>query len=483
MKKILLASVGLLVLLLAVVLIRTLGGSDGRVAVEPLQAVAVDSDKIAGELSDAIRLRTVSPGALGFDPEFMIAFRDWLARTYPGVHRAATRTLVSDYTLLFELPGSDASLKPALLAAHFDVVPVVPGTESDWEQAPYSGLITDGFVWGRGALDDKGSLVTMMHALESLLADGYQPARTLYLAFGHDEEVGGGEGAFRVAELLASRGVELEWVLDEGGVVGEELLAGVERQIATVGIAEKGSVTLDITASAAGGHSSMPPRDTAIAVLADAIVQLNNSPVPGGVEGLSADFLDGVAPALPFTQRMAVRNRWLLGGVLESELSKNPAANAMLRTTTAPTLINGGVKENVLPSMATAVVNFRVHPRDTPDSIAEWVERRIGSERISVAKRNNGRPASGVSPIDGEPYALLERTIARSFPDAVVAPYLVVGGTDARHYDGLTDAVYRFIPIPMDAADRARFHGTNERVAVEDLVRAVGFYRDLLENL
>lgn len=465
-----------------VILIRTGAGAAPDASAEAVTH-SVDEAQAARRLAESIRMRTISPGVVGFDPEHMLAFRDWLARSYPLLHSRATRTLVGEYSLLFELPGEDLSLKPALLAAHFDVVPVVPGTEGDWEQPPYSGAQVDGFVWGRGAIDDKGSLVAIMEAVESQLAAGYTPPRTLYFAFGHDEEIGGADGAMQMAAKLAADGVELAWVLDEGGVIGIDVLAGVSTPIATVGIAEKGSVSLEIVASAAGGHSSMPPRDSAIAVLAGAISTVNNAPVPAAVDGVTANFLDAIAPILPFSQRLAVRNRWLLEGVLIDQLSKAPAANAMLRTTTAPTMINAGVKENVLPSTARAVVNFRVHPRDTPDSIERYVSNRIASDRVSVAKLDEGREASVVSPVDGEAYALIEQTINRVFPEVVVAPYLVVGGTDARHYDSLTDNVYRFIPVPMDDSDRARFHGTNERIAVSDLVRAVIFYQDLLLNL
>lgn len=482
MKKGLLLLAAIVVVVVLVILVRTGSGASPDATADAITH-PVNEARAADRLAESIRMRTISPGVVGFDREHMLAFRDWLARSYPLFHSRATRTLVSEYSLLFELPGADASLKPALLAAHFDVVPVVPGTEDDWEQAPYSGAQVDGFVWGRGAIDDKGSLVALMEAIETQLANGYTPPRTLFFAFGHDEEIGGDDGAKLMAEKLAADGVELAWVLDEGGVIGIDVLAGVSTPIATIGIAEKGSVSLEIVANAAGGHSSMPPKDSAIAVLAEAISTVNNAPVPAAVDGVSANFLDALAPILPFSQRLAVRNRWLLEGVLIDQLSRAPAANAMLRTTTAPTMINAGVKENVLPSTASAVVNFRVHPRDTPDSIEQYVSNRIASDRVSVAKLNDGREASVVSPVDGEAYALLESTINRVFPEVVVAPYLVVGGTDARHYDGLTENVYRFIPVPMDDSDRARFHGTNERIAVADLARAVSFYQDLLLNL
>ena len=311
-----------------------------------------------------------------------------------------------------------------LLLAHQDVVPVAAGEETGWTHPPFAGVVADGHVWGRGALDDKASLVAILEAVERLAASGRAPRRAILLAFGHDEEVGGERGAARIAERLAERGVAPEFVLDEGMAVLADGVPGVRGLVALVGIAEKGSVTLDLEVEAEGGHSSMPPRQTAIGILAAAVARLEASPMPARLAGPARLMLEGLAPEMGFGSRLAVANLWLFRRPLERRLAASPAGNALLRTTTAATLVEGGVKENVLPRSARAAVNFRLLPGDSIRSVIEHARRAIADPRVAVKVRGGfAAEASPVAPVETAGFEAIRRSIAEVFPGAAVAAY------------------------------------------------------------
>lgn len=472
--------------LVAVVAVRTARFGSRQPAVSAVPPVAVEVDALAGRLAAGLRHATVS--SENADEVDLAAFRGFhrlLEEAYPRLRRVLERETVNEGSLLYTWKGRDPSLPPVLLAAHIDVVPVDAGSESRWTHPPFEGVVADGFVWGRGAMDDKASLFCTLEAVEGLVTAGFEPERTVLLAFGHDEEVGGERGAARIAALLAERGTRLAFVLDEGGaVVAPGYLPGFERQIATIGIAEKGSVGIALEADATGGHSSTPPRHTAVGIVAAAVAELEDHPMPGDIDGTTALLLDHLGPELPLPWRVVLANRWLFGPLLEIGLSRLPATDAMLRTTTAATMIEGGIKENVLPTHARAVVNFRIHPRDSVDAVVEHVRRVVGDDgvKVEVAGRSVPSEPSGVSPPDSEAFAAIARAVREVFPDASAVPYLVVGGTDSRHYAELTPRIYRFSPFEYGRDALERVHGTDERVSLENLVAGVRFYRRLIER-
>ncbi|HEV8321333.1 MAG TPA: M20 family peptidase [Myxococcota bacterium] len=449
---------------------------------------AVDGAAAALHLAGALHFRTISsqdpaaPGAAEARTE-LEGLHAYLAATYPRAHAALAREVVGGGSLLFTWKGSDATLPPVLLMAHLDVVPVEPGTEGAWKHPPFAGVIADGFVWGRGALDDKGSLVAMLEAVETLLAAGFAPKRTFYFAFGHDEEVGGGAGNAKMAALLAERGVHLAWVLDEGLAILDGIVEGVSKPVALVGLAEKGYVTVELTVTGEGGHSSMPPRHTPVGILGAAVARLEEHPLPASIEGPARAMFDWLAPEMSFSRRVAFANLWLLGPLVEQLLAARPATDALIRTTTAPTMIEGSVKENVLPAKARALVNFRVRPGDSVAAVLDHVRACVDDDRVAVkAISEFASEPSPVSSADGAGFALVHRTIREVFPRVLVAPGLVTGATDSRYYAGLADGVYRFFPLWLGPDDRARFHGTDERVPVDHYADAVRFYAQLLRN-
>ncbi len=453
---------------------------------EPISKTAkvdfdVDIEQVAGHLSKAVQFRTISysydkaPDEAAFK-----GFINWLAETYPKTHATLSRRLINTYSLVYKWPGTDESLKPILLVGHYDVVPVTSNIKTQWTHPPFDGVVADGHVWGRGTLDDKGPVITMFEAVERLIAEGFQPKRTIYLAIGHDEELGGIEGAARIVEKLKEKNVQFLWSLDEGSLVLDNIIPGLPYPVASINVAEKGFLNLELVAKAKAGHSSMPPRNTAIGALSQAIDRLQKAPVPGGLTGVSADFFDGLGRHFSFGKRMAFANLWLFRGLLEDVLSQTNTTNAMLRTTTAPTIISGGVKDNVLPASAMANINFRVHPRDTIESVTQYVRQTIDDENITVTAIKWHTEPSAVSSTDGEGYRNLAATFKSVFGKVIVLPGLTIAATDSVHYSKVADDSYRIMPMQATSEDIEGFHGPNEKLSLVNLKRAVVFYHQLI---
>jgi carboxypeptidase PM20D1 len=436
----------------------------------------------AERLAGALRLRTISPeDPAAFDAT---AFRDlhaYLRASFPRLHAELQREVIGEHSLLYTWHGSDPRLRPILLAGHLDVVPVEDGTQDQWQHEPFSGLISDSFIWGRGAIDNKSTVIGTLEAVEMLLAERVRPTRTVYLAFGHDEEVGGTHGAREIAALLKSRGVALEMVLDEGGVISDGVLPGVAAPVALIGVAEKGFVTIELSTRVTGRHSSMPPRESAVGILSAAIAKLENHQMPARLEGATEQLFETIGPEFPAVQRAVFANLWLTRPVVLRTLEKTPSTNAMVRTTTAPTIFRAGTKDNVLPSHARAVINFRILPGDSVASVMDHVRRVIDDTRIemTVGGRFTAEP-SPVSSSGTEGFRTISRALRSVVPQAIVAPYLVVVVTDARHYSELTENAFRFLPLRLTSQDLERMHGSDERVAIRDYYTAIRIYRQLL---
>jgi carboxypeptidase PM20D1 len=456
-------------------------------------AVPVDLEAATARLARALRFRTVTyDDPARAHPEELAALRAFLAASFPRVHAAMSPKLVGGGSLLYTWRGRHPQLPPVLLMAHQDVVPVED--ERAWTHPPFGGVVADGYVWGRGAIDDKGSLLGLLEACEALLVEGFTPDRTVYLELGHDEE-GGGAGAAQVAALLRSRRVRLAMVLDEGGFYARDLMPGLAVPAALVGIAEKGYLSLELVATGEAGHSSRPPKRTAIGVLSRALARLEANPFPPRVDGATRQMLRAFAPRLPFARRVALANLWLLGPVVARGLTDDPSSAALVRTTTALTVISAGGKDNVLPSRARAVVNFRILPGETVAGTMAHVRRVLADDTIAVRPLAAGGPMGGAAvareieppPVSrvGSPGWTLVRDVARqSWPgDVVVAPYLLTGASDSRWFAPIADDVYRFTGFTIGPEDVSRFHGVDERIAVADYERVIAVYYRLLRAL
>ncbi len=486
MKKLLGLVAVVLVALAAIVVFNAVRFESRQMAGVESVEIAVDENAAAQRFATALTFPTISnQDRTDVDSAAFLGLHDFFARTYPLVHENLARETVGGLSLLYTWEGSDPEMAPVVLMGHMDVVPVIPGTEADWTHDPFGGVISDGYVWGRGAIDNKSSVVSILEAVEALSAQGHRPARTFYLAFGHDEEVGGPQGAGAIAQLLESRGIrDFAFVLDEGGAISEGLVPGIDGPTAIVGIGEKGFLSLELRVDGAGGHSSMPPPSTNVGVLAQAIHRLEQNPFPARLTTPVEQQFQFMGPEMSFGARALFSNLWLLKPVFVRMMEGDPQTSAMVRTTTAATMFNAGVKDNVLPINATAVVNFRILPGETVESVTERVRRVIDDEQVKIRDVSSSRDPSPVSDPNGAAYRLLERTIRETAraPDLVVAPYLVMGGTDAKYYSGASTNVFRFLAAELGEGDLERFHGTNERLSVESFANSIRFFQRLIRN-
>jgi carboxypeptidase PM20D1 len=482
-RNILLLIIAGFVILAGVLLFNVMARNSRQMQVAAIPRASVDAEGAAKRLSEAIRFQTISnflnPEQ---DAEALRGLKAHIEASFPAFHAAAKREVIGEHSLLYTWEGSDPKAQPIALLAHQDVVPIAPGTEMDWKQKPFDGAIADGFIWGRGSWDDKGNLYSMLEAAEQMAKGGFPPRRTIYFAFGHDEEVAGTRGAKAIAAALAARGVRLEFVLDEGLLIAQGIMKGLDKPAALIGLAEKGYATLVLTAHATPGHSSMPPRQTAIGMMSAALARLEDHRLPMHVRGTVAEMFDTLAPEMSGMNRVVLSNLWLFKPLLLREFEKSGPTEATVRTTTALTIFNAGDKDNVLPGNAQATVNFRLLPGDTQASVTDHVRTIIDNEKISIAPFPGNTDPPPVTGTAGRSYAALNRTIREVFPDVVVAPGLMVAATDSRHYAEIADNIFRFSPVRANSEDLKRFHGTNERLSIEGYADMIRFYRRLIEN-
>lgn len=440
--------------------------------------------EIVEKLSSALRFKTVSyteQSRIEYDQ--YEKFLEFLPQAFPTLFAAAEKEIISNYSIVLKLSGRNPAAQPVLLLAHYDVV---PADESAWKYPPFEGRVVENALWGRGALDNKGPLITILQAAEEALEQGWQPERTVYFASGHDEEIGGAQGAKQIVRYFTQKGVHFHAVYDEGmTIVTPEVFSMVDRNVAFIGTSEKGHVDIEISAVGQSGHASMPPHSTAAGTVARAVSLLESKPFPARIIGPVAELFEYLAPHTRGFTRMVLQNSRLFAPVLKPLLQRSHTSNALIRTTQAATMLQGSTKENVLPSRASAVVNCRILPGETIDEVVRHMQRVVNGldvmiEPIVHLERNNPLPVSSI----GEPgYRWLEASIQAVYPDTIVAPSIVLVTTDSRHFKDCSDNIYRFIPIILDKQLLGSIHSADERLPLENLNAAVKVYRRLLEQL
>lgn len=462
---------------------KTISYQSKQISVASIQSIPVSDDAVK-RLSEIVQIPTTSYEDR-IDTAAFLAFQNYLDSNFLLVDSLLEKEIVNDFSIVYKWPGKNPRLDPILLLGHIDVVPVEKESWNTWAFPPYSGKIDGGFIWGRGTLDDKVSILGILEAIEILLKEDYQPERTVYLACGHDEEISGFNGAKAIARMFKQQGLNFEYVLDEGMLLIEDALPGLSKPVALIGTAEKGYTTLKLTARLpSGGHSSMPPAETAIGILSKAILKLQNNPFPAKIDGPIKSLFDYTGPEMSFPMKTVFANRWLTEGLLKWQLSGANTTNALIRTTIAPTILQSGIKENVLPSEATAIINFRIAPTESIQSVLDYVTKTIGDNRVEITKgdANFSSEPSPISDTNSFGYRVIEKTAHEVFADIIVAPTLVLAATDSRHYNEVSKNIYRFIPIKMSKDDTKRIHGIDERVGVEEYKNAIRFYHQLLKN-
>lgn len=470
-----------LLFLLAIMLIRTARFVRPPLRLPPLLLPKCDADIAAEHLAEALRFPTITlTNQPPPKPDAFVAFQAWLEQCYPRVHAILERLHFSRDSRLYIWHGRQPDLAPVLFSAHVDVVPAEEGLASGWRYPPFEGVIAEGAVWGRGALDMKGPLIAIFEAIELLLREGYQPERTIYVALGEDEESGGQHGAAQIATWLAEQGIHPMAVLDEGGAVTEGVVHGIESPLALIGVAEKGFTVLHLKVIGEGGHAALPPRETAISSLARALTRLNDEPFPARLDHIR-DLYGAAGSAASPTLQFLLANTWLFGSWLTHRLSQDPRTNALIRTTLTPTLIRGGIKENVLPPQAEAWLNARILPGESPFTVLEHVRRVVNDPNVQIEIVPGAAWApSPISPSHTPAYKVLHQVITSVYPQALVAPYLMVMASDARYYAQISPQVYRFTPYALTSTDLEGIHGINEHLSIENLGKMIQFYALLM---
>lgn len=446
----------------------------------------VNKDRAVKNLSEAIKIPTISyPEHEKVDWAQFERFHAFLESAYPRIRETLTREKIDKASLLYRWQGQNPALEPIALLAHQDVVPVSEGTLQDWTHPPFDGVVADEFIWGRGAMDMKNQLICIMEAVETLLEEGFVPERDVYLCFGHDEEVVASDhsGAKAIMETLKSRGVRLDSVIDEGGAILPVNVKNIiNKNLAGVGIAEKGYVDFEVTVHSKGGHSAQPPRHSALGELADVIKDLENHPFKAKFFPFLNALFENIGRNVSYPVRIITCNIPLLRPVLKVVMKRIPPAACMIRTTTAVTMAQGSPAANVLPQIASVTVNFRQMPGTTIADVERHIKKSVRNKKINVAVLK-GKEASKFSPTDSRAFKLIEELCVAQDENNLVAPYLVPGGTDACFYEPICDNIYRFAPFLVDASLLLCTHATDERLPVQTVEQGVTFFKRYVRRL
>ncbi len=435
----------------------------------------------ADNLAQAVRYRTVSEQDVSaIDYAQFEQFHAFLRATYPRVFATLNVETVAQHSLLLRWQGSGSSELPLLFTAHMDVVPIEPGTEGDWEHPPFDGVVVNGRIYGRGTLDDKQGLIGLLEAVEALLEEGFQPERTVVFAFGHDEEIGGREGAAAIARRMRELGLHFEWMVDEGGVILSDYPLLEDTPVAMVNVAEKRYFTITLVATGEGGHSSTPPQTSTIGRLSAALSRIEQNPFPYKLVGPVEAMLEALGPHASQPTQFVFNNLWLTGGVVAYLMSQERLSNGFVRTTTALTMVNAGVKENVVPQRAEAKINFRLLPGDTPEYVVRTIREIVADDEIEILYELQA-DAPPVADYTGSGFAVIKAATHAIYPAAVVVPSLLFGATDTRHYVDLVDNIYRYHGVLMASAQAQSVHGTNEYVGVDSFEKSIEVAKKMLQ--
>jgi carboxypeptidase PM20D1 len=479
MKKILRLIMWLVCLLFIVIIIKTLLFKSLQVQTEKVTITSFGNES-SDHLSGAVKFPTISTSANSpVDTAAFTGFMDYITKTYPHITDKLTREVFNNFSLLYTWTGKNASLRPVILMSHYDVVPA--GDTLLWEKKPFSGENDGKYIWGRGTLDDKAAMISILEAVEKLLSEGFEPERTFYLCFGHDEEIGGLRGAGTIAAALGDRGVKAEYVLDEGMAVTLGIVPMIKKPVALIGTSEKGYVSVKLSVEMAGGHSSTPEKESALIVLNRAVYNLVNNQMQARISGPVNDFIRYIGPEMPFYAKAIFANKWLFKGIILNIYQGSGSGNALVRTTTAPTIMKAGIMENVIPTGAEAVVNFRILSGETSADVLRHINNVVNDKRVKITPFTEGlSEPTPVSSTDSTGFFNISAAIHQVFNEAAIAPTIMLGSSDSKHFSLISGNIYKFAPIFVNSADMARIHGLNERTSAEDFKRGIGFYYQLI---
>jgi carboxypeptidase PM20D1 len=478
MKKIL-SVIGILFTgLLIFIGIRTITNKPASNNIE-VKLVPLPQNALA-HMSVAIQFKTETPNDdYQFDTATFMNYRKFIENTYPLIHKNLQRTIIDSFNYIYEWKGTDPSILPMVLMAHYDVVPVEASAVKLWHAQPYGGEVKDNYIWGRGVLDDKASMLSILEATEAQLEKGFTPKQTILLCFGADEE-SSGKGATAMVEYFKKLNRRFDLVVDEGGEISTEQNKSVKKPIASIGVGEKGYVTLVLTAQKEGGHSSIPGQQTAIDMLSNAIAKVNQNPMPTKLTPPIEAYLKSISPYNEnFFEKVALSNMWLFKSFVVNNMTKDPSSNALVRTTLVPTVFNSGVRDNVIPTFATAYINSRILPGQSSKEVYDYVQKTINDTNIKITYyKNYMTEPSPTTDVNSKYYKRVEKAVRSVVKDVVVAPMLMVGATDSRNYRAVSEGVVNFTPL----TDAKGYHGIDERMLISDFQKCFNFYTLLIKG-
>ena len=469
---------GLVLAFLAVLVIRALCFNPKPQPKLTAEPVDFDKDGAVTALQKLVQCKTISnvDPALEDDAEFE-KLVNLLPELYPDILKVCTLTKFPGRALLFRWKGK-ASDKPAVMMSHYDVVPVV---EEMWEKPPFAGIIEDGVLWGRGTLDTKVTMNGALSAANYLVKQGFVPQQDIYFAFSGGEEVNG-EGAVNIVDYFAEKGIMPELVVDEGGAVVENVFPGVTDPCGMIGIAEKGMINVRYTVHSGGGHASAPLPKSPVTDLAKACRRIVDNPFPMHLTPPVAGLFDTLGRRSTFLYKLIFANLWCFKPILNMIcISSGGEMNALVRTTTAFTQMEGSTARNVIPAKASLVSNMRLNPEDSVKSAVEYLKKTVDDPNVEIEVLESSEP-SRISVADCDSYRKVAAAVAATWDGCITSPYLMVQCSDSRHYGKISDKVYRFSAMDLSKEERGSIHGNNERIRVETIHRSVEFYIRLLQQ-
>ncbi len=468
--------IGALVAFVAIVALRTAAFKPKAEPQSQPQPIALDREKWIHSLAELVKCKTISyyDHSREDEAEFQKLI-GLLPQLYPHVLETCSFDRLPDRALLLRWPGK-SDQAPTVLMAHYDVVPV---DEEKWDKPPFAGVIEDGVLWGRGTLDTKVTMNAALSAADHLISSGFVPENDIYFAFSGGEEVNG-NGAPNIVRYFQEHGIQPALVVDEGGAVVENVFPGVKGAVGLIGTAEKGMINAQYRCVSNGGHASSPKPHTPVGILAAACKKVEDHPFKAHIAGPAAQMFDTLGRHSTLLYRIIFANMWCFGWVIDllGRMSGGEI-NALLRTTSAFTQMQGSSVPNVLPTETTMVANMRLNPADSVESALAYLRKTVNDDRVEVTALESHEP-SPVSEVDCPAWDKVASAVAQTWPGCVVSPYLMMQCSDSRHYRDLSNHVYRFSAMDLTSEERATIHGNNERIRLDTIVKAVEFYVRLI---
>ncbi len=485
MKKLLAISVSALLILVIVLVIKTLTYPFAKLSDnQPEPTKVAISEKSISRFAKGVQFATISY-IDSAENNFAIydSFRLYVRNAFPNVFKQLHDTLINKHQWLLHWKGKNASLKPILFMSHYDVVAPGSNDPKDWKYGPFSGTLAEGRIQGRGTIDMKSVAFALLESADTLLASGFIPERDIYIALDPDEEVGGIRGAEKLAIYLKQKGLFFETIYDEGGIVATPGTAeGINQNIAFVGMGEKGVVGYRIKVKGLGGHSSMPPLESAAGRAAVIMQRLEKNQLPQRLIEPTENFLKVAGAGMGFMGKMAIANQWLLKSLLLKQMEKNPQANALTRTTTAITMLKGSDGNNVLAPEVEVVINFRILPGETSKDVLAHIQKACKGYEVEIDAPRIPVEPSKISPDNGRGFEMIKESVEKLYPGTLVTPYLTIGATDCKHMGDLSDHIYRFMPVLLKPAEQRSIHNFNEYMSTDNYARMIAHYSYLMKN-